>query len=71
MNIDVLNPNILSSSKRFIVNKSNQIEYGLGAIKGVADSFINMCVKLENLIHSKIYGIFQKKLTSNLVEKVP
>ena len=38
MNIKVLNPNILSSSKRFLVNDDLDIEYGLGAIKGVADS---------------------------------
>ena len=40
MNINVLKPNILSSSKMFLVNQNGDIEYGLGAIKGVADSFI-------------------------------
>ena len=40
MSINVLKPNILTSNKMFIVNENNDIEYGLGAIKGVADSFI-------------------------------
>src|SRR6056300_1627262 len=40
MGINVLNPNILSSTKMFLVNQNGDIEYGLGAIKGVADSFI-------------------------------
>lgn len=40
MNINVLKPNILSSTKMFLVNQNGDIEYGLGAIKGVADSFI-------------------------------
>jgi DNA polymerase-3 subunit alpha len=33
MNINVLKPNILSSSKMFLVNEDGDIEYGLGAIK--------------------------------------
>ena len=40
LGISVLKPNILSGKKKFIVNSDNKIEYGLGAIKGVADSFI-------------------------------
>ena len=40
MKINVLNPNIRTSKKRFNVNKDQDIEYGLGAIKGVADAFI-------------------------------
>ena len=40
MNINVLKPNILSSNKMFLVNEKGDIEYGLGAVKGVADLFI-------------------------------
>ena len=40
LGISVLKPNILKGEKKFIVNSNNEIEYGLGAIKGVADSFI-------------------------------
>jgi len=40
LGISVLKPNILTGKKKFIVNSNNEIEYGLGAIKGVADSFI-------------------------------
>ena len=40
MGIKVLKPNILTSNKMFLVNNNSDIEYGLGAIKGVADAFI-------------------------------
>ena len=66
MNIDVLNPNILSSSKRFIVNKSNQIEYGLGAIKGVADSFIKHVCKIRETNKFKDLWDFSKKVDIKL-----
>ena len=48
MGINVLNPNILSSVKRFIVNENQDIEYGLGAIKGVADQFISHVCQRRN-----------------------
>ncbi len=34
--------------KKFVVNKDNAIEYGLGGIKGVADSFITHVSKVRN-----------------------
>ena len=40
MGIKVLKPNILTSNKMFLVNNNSDIEYGLGAVKGVADAFI-------------------------------
>jgi DNA polymerase-3 subunit alpha len=40
MGIKVLKPNILTSNKMFLVNNNSDIEYGLGAIKGVADAFV-------------------------------
>ena len=48
MGIKVLKPNILTSSKRFIVNENLDIEYGLGAIKGVADTFIKHISDIRN-----------------------
>lgn len=66
MNIDVLNPNIHSSGKRFTVNKDNKIEYGLGAIKGVADSFIkHLCLVRENNLFKDLWD-FSKKVDIKL-----
>ena len=41
MQIKVLTPDIKTSNKHFNVNADLHIKYGLGAIKGVADSFID------------------------------
>ena len=48
MKIKVLSPNVTTSRKRFYVNKNAEIEYGLGAIKGVADSFIQHLCSIRN-----------------------
>ena len=48
LDITVLRPNILTGVKKFVVNKDNAIEYGLGGIKGVADSFITHVSKVRN-----------------------
>ena len=61
MNIKVLNPNILSSSKRFLVNDDLDIEYGLGAIKGVADSFIKHVCNIRQSVSFKDLWDFSKK----------
>ena len=47
LDITVLKPNILLGEKKFIVNKNKEIEYGLGGIKGVADSFITHVSKIR------------------------
>ena len=47
LDIIVLKPNILLGEKKFIVNKNKEIEYGLGGIKGVADSFITHVSKIR------------------------
>ncbi len=61
MGIKVLNPNILSSNKRFLVNANSDIEYGLGAIKGVADSFIkHICDKRKSIDFKDLWD-FSKK----------
>ena len=66
MKIDVLKPNILSSNKRFYVNKDSDIEYGLGAIKGVAEAFIeHICLKRENLNFKDLWD-FSKKVDIKL-----
>ena len=47
LDITVLKPNILLGEKKFLVNKNKEIEYGLGGIKGVADSFITHVSKIR------------------------
>ena len=66
MNIKVLKPNIKTSNKRFEVNKELDIEYGLGAIKGVADNFIkHVCSKRDNLNFKDLWD-FSKKIDTRL-----
>ena len=47
MNINVLIPDIKTSNKHFNVNADLEIKYGLGAIKGVADSFIDHVIDVR------------------------
>ena len=47
MKIKVLTPDINTSNKHFNVNLDLDIEYGLGAIKGVADSFIDHVIDVR------------------------
>ena len=61
MKINVLNPNIQTSKKRFIVNKDADIEYGLGAVKGVADAFIDHVCLIRNKYKFKDLWNFSKK----------
>ena len=66
MGIKVLKPNIVSSSKRFLVNDKNEIEYGLGAIKGVADTFIkHVCESRKNKQFRDLWD-FSKKVDIRL-----
>ena len=66
MGIKVLKPNIISSSKRFLVNDQNEIEYGLGAIKGVADTFIkHVCESRKNKKFRDLWD-FSKKVDIKL-----
>jgi DNA polymerase-3 subunit alpha len=66
MNINVLKPNILSSSKMFLVNEDEDIEYGLGAIKGVADTFIkHVCQIRETNTFNDLWD-FSKKVDIKL-----
>ena len=66
MGIKVLKPNIVSSSKRFLVNDKNEIEYGLGAIKGVADTFIkHVCESRKNKQFRDLWD-FSKKVDIKL-----
>ncbi len=47
MKIKVLTPDIKTSNKHFNVNADLHIKYGLGAIKGVADSFIDHVIEVR------------------------
>jgi DNA polymerase-3 subunit alpha len=66
MGIKVLKPNILTSNKMFLVNNNSDIEYGLGAIKGVADAFIQHVCQVRKSNNLMICGIFLKRLILNL-----
>ena len=66
MGINVLNPNILSSNKRFLVNNNLDIEYGLGAIKGVADQFIKHVCQKRNVNSFKDLWDFSNKVDIKL-----
>ena len=66
MGIEVLKPNVQTSNKKFEVNIESKIEYGLGAIKGVADAFIDhLCSKREKT-HFKDLWDFSKKIDIRL-----
>tara|TARA_Y100000768_G_scaffold104799_1_gene76804 strand:- start:3412 stop:4938 length:1527 start_codon:yes stop_codon:yes gene_type:complete len=66
MKINILTPNILTSKKRFIVNQDFEIEYGLGAIKGVADAFIDHICLVREKNHFKDLWSFSKKIDVKL-----
>ena len=66
MGIKVLKPNILTSNEMFLVNKNSDIEYGLGAIKGVADAFIqHVCQVRESNKFNDLWD-FSKKVDIKL-----
>ncbi len=66
MGIEVLKPNVQTSNKKFEVNIESKIEYGLGAIKGVADAFINhLCSKREKTNFKDLWD-FSKKIDIKL-----
>ena len=66
MGIKILKPNILTSNKYFKVNEDLEIEYGLGAIKGVADNFIDhVCSERENFNFKDIWD-FSKKIDTKI-----
>tara|TARA_B100000029_G_scaffold516715_1_gene633179 strand:+ start:21357 stop:24812 length:3456 start_codon:yes stop_codon:yes gene_type:complete len=56
MEIKVLPPDINSSFKNFQVNKDNNIEYGLGAIKGVTGAYVDHLISTRS--NSKINDLF-------------
>ena len=61
MNIKVLTPDIKTSNKHFDVNSDLQIKYGLGAIKGVADSFIHHVIEVrKNYSFKDLFDLTKK-----------
>jgi DNA polymerase-3 subunit alpha len=66
LKINVLQPNIKTSNKYFNVNKNLDIEYGLGAIKGVADSFIDHVLDVKQNQSFKDLFDFTKKVNVRL-----
>ena len=61
MNIRVLTPDIKTSNKHFDVNSDLQIKYGLGAIKGVADSFIHHVIEVrKNYSFKDLFDLTKK-----------
>ena len=66
MEIKVLKPNILTSNKMFLVNNNSDIEYGLGAIKGVADAFIQHVCQVRKSNKFNDLWDFSKKVDIKL-----
>ena len=66
MGIEVLKPNVQTSNKKFEVNIESKIEYGLGAIKGVADAFIDHLFSKREKTHFKDLWDFSKKIDIRL-----
>ena len=66
MGIKVLKPNILTSNKMFLVNNNSDIEYGLGAIKGVADAFIQHVCQVRKSNEFNDLWDFSKKVDIKL-----
>ena len=66
MGIKVLKPNILTSNKMFLVNNNSDIEYGLGAIKGVADAFIQHLCQVRKSNKFNDLWDFSKKVDIKL-----
>jgi len=61
MKIRVLTPDIKSSNKYFNVNSDLDIKYGLGAIKGVADSFIDHVLEVrKNYSFKDLFDLTKK-----------
>jgi len=66
LKINVLTPNIETSNKYFNVNENLDIKYGLGAIKGVADSFIDHILETRKMQSFKDLFDFTKKVNVRL-----
>ena len=66
MGIKVLRPNIITSNKMFLVNNNSEIEYGLGAIKGVADAFIQHVCQVRKSNKFNDLWDFSKKVDIKL-----
>ena len=66
MGIKVLKPNILTSNKMFLVNNNSDIEYGLGAVKGVADAFIQHLCQIRKTNKFNDLWDFSKKVDIKL-----
>ena len=66
MGIKVLKPNIMTSNKMFVVNENSCIEYGLGAIKGVADAFIEHVCQIRKTNTFNDLWDFSKKVDIKL-----
>ena len=61
MQIKVLTPDIKTSNKYFNVNTDLHIKYGLGAIKGVADSFIDHVLDVrKNYSFKALFDLLKK-----------
>ena len=66
MGIKVLKPNILTSNKMLLVNNNSDIEYGLWAIKGVADAFIQHVCQVRKSNKFNDLWDFSKKVDIKL-----
>jgi len=62
MGINVLGPDINESNLHFTVNKSGDIRFGLGAIKGVGENAVNTIVddRLKNGAYKSIFDLVER-----------
>ena len=60
MGLEVLSPNVNTSKKHFIVNDAGKIEYGLGAIKGVADSYLDSLIENQKNNYKDLFDLTSK-----------
>ena len=60
MGLKVIKPNINTSIKNFKVNQNQEIEYGLGAIKGVADSYITHLIEKRSSGFKDLFDLTKK-----------
>ena len=60
MGLKVIKPNINTSVKNFRVSQNQEIEYGLGAIKGVADSYITHLIEKRSSGFKDLFDLTKK-----------
>ncbi|HLP73290.1 MAG TPA: DNA polymerase III subunit alpha, partial [Bacteroidales bacterium] len=71
MGMDVLGPDVNESNVKFTVNKSGNIRFGLGAIKGVGESAVLQLIeeREKNGLYRNIYDLVERVNLNSLNKK--